>query len=43
MEMAKEKDTWLNDLFSIEYEYNFKDFSSGYSSSLLLKHCNKLY
>ena len=32
VEMAKEKDAWLVDLFSIEYEYKFKDFSSGYNS-----------
>ena len=43
VEMAKEKDACLNDFFSIEYEYKFKDFSSGYNSSLLSKNCNKLY
>ena len=42
VEMSKEKDPRVNDLFSTEYEYKFNYFRTGYSFSILLKYCNKL-
>ena len=43
VEEVKTVDQNLADLFSIDYEYKFKDFSSGYSSSIYLKDYQKLY
>ena len=42
IEIAKRKDPLSSEVFSIEYQYKFKDFSTGYSSSIYLKDC-KIY
>ena len=43
VEEAKTVNPNLAGLFSMDYEYKFKDFSSSYFSSICLMDCQKLY
>ena len=43
VEIAKRKDRLSSDVFSMEYEFRFRNFSTGFSSSIYLKDCKNLY